>query len=172
MGVASRALRVLVFVSLNCLKIIISFRLLLNCLLSNPYSPRGFHRGRARRIERTIVKIILLKCMNENFQPPVLPLSPKAGAPREHFAPALEPMLCQKSLCSFCLLSCLLFKIAMHCFSFSKRASAQKYARPRWLFYKFALHHYSPFIHYCFLGEQSLACRCGKIRASLYGMLY
>ena len=47
-------------------------------------------------------------------------------------------MLYQKNLFSFCLLSCLLFKIAMHCFSFSKRASAQKYARPRWLFYKFS----------------------------------
>ena len=74
----------------------------------------------------------------------------KAGAPREFFAPALEPMLYQKNLFSFCLLSCWLLENVMHGFSFTKRASAQKYARPRWLFYKFALHHHSPFIHYCF----------------------
>ena len=56
-----------------------------------------------------------------------------------------------KNLFSFCLFSCLLFKIAMHCFRV-QRASAQKYARPRWLFKKFALYHHSPFIHYCFFG--------------------
>ena len=65
-GVASRALRVLVFVSLNCLRIITPFHLIFklsafkkcflpapNCLfgVASPYSPRGFHRARARRIE-------------------------------------------------------------------------------------------------------------------------
>ena len=51
--------------------------------LCPPYSPRGFHRGRACRIGWTIIKIILLKWMNGNFQPPVLPLSPKGWrAPR------------------------------------------------------------------------------------------
>ena len=50
----------------------------------------------------------------------------------------------------------LLVQNTMHCFSFSKRACAQKYARPRWLFKKFALHHHfhSPFIHYCFFGGE------------------
>ena len=48
----------------------------------------------------------------------------------------------------------LLVQNTMHCFLFSKRASAQKYARPRWLFYKFVFHHLfpSPFIHYYFFG--------------------
>ena len=49
----------------------------------------------------------------------------KAGAKNSRGAPALKPILFQKSLFSFCLLSRLLFKIAMHGFSFTKRASAQ-----------------------------------------------
>ncbi len=54
----------------------------------------------------------------------------KAGASREFFAPALELMLYQKNLCSFCFLSCLLFKI--RCIAFhSRKEPAQKSSRAR-----------------------------------------
>ncbi len=54
----------------------------------------------------------------------------KAGAPREFFAPALELMLYQKNLCSFCFLSCLLFKI--RCIGFhSRKEPARKNTRAR-----------------------------------------
>ena len=70
------------------------------------------------------------------------------------------------------ILSPFLFTVqnAMHCFSFSQRASAKIFAHPRWLFKKFVLHHHSPFIRCCFFwGEQRLARgRLGKARQPLW----
>ena len=115
----------------------------------SPYSPRGFHRARARRIGRSILKIILWYEIFEFIN--ICFFFKKAGARNSRGAPALVPILLKK-LFSFCLLSCWLLENVMHGFSFSKRASAPKYACPRWLFYKFVFHHLfpSPFIHYCF----------------------
>ena len=97
-----------------------------------------FKRGSAQKYERP--RWLFYKFASHYYSPFIRCCSffGKAGARNSRSASALGLMLYQKNLCSFCLLSCWVFKIAMYCFSFSQRASAQKYARSRWLFYKFS----------------------------------
>ena len=124
-----RALRVQVFASLNCLKIITPFRC---CYFNCPLSKNDFWHHSHPKVLFGVASLYSSRADARETA------SLKRMARKIHAAPSLRANAISKKFVFILYPSLFSVQKTMHCFSFSQRASAKIFAHPRWLFYKFS----------------------------------